>query len=151
MAKKTKNLKYYEAVGRRKEAVAQVRLYVPGKEKKVNVGKMEVGVGECVVNGKPVQTLFASAHEMEQYLFPLKLVGSENRFAISIKVRGGGKVGQLAAIIHGIASALVKVDDSTYKQLLKKQGLLKRDARTRQRRMVGMGGKSRRKKQSPKR
>ncbi len=151
MAKKTKNLKYYEAVGRRKEAVAQVRLYVPGKEKKVNIGKTEVAVGEFVVNGKPIQALFGSPYEKEQYLFPLKLVGSEGRFAISIKVAGGGKTGQLAAIIHGVSLALVKVDDVTYKPLLKKQGFLKRDARTRQRRMVGMGGKSRRKKQSPKR
>jgi len=151
MVKKTKNVQYFEAVGRRKEAVAQVRLYLPGKEKKVIVGGKEIKTGEFMVNGKPISTFFASDADRERYLSPLRIAKSEDRFAVSIKVTGGGKSGQLGAVIMGIARALVIVDAGANKSTLKKQGFLRRDARTRQRRKVGMGGKSRRKKQSPKR
>jgi len=151
MAKKIKNVQYFEAVGRRKEAVAQVRLYLPGKEKKVIVGGKEIKTGEIVVNGKPINAFFTSEVDRQRYLSPLRIAKSEDRFAVSIKVAGGGKSGQLEAVIMGIARALVIVDTGVNKSILKKQGFLRRDARTRQRRKVGMGGKSRRKKQSPKR
>lgn len=66
-------------------------------------------------------------------------------------VQGGGKKGQLGAIIHGLARAIEKTDKETLRPILKKAGLLTRDSRTRERRKVGTGGKARRVKQSPKR
>ncbi len=64
---------------------------------------------------------------------------------------GGGSKGQLGATVHGIARALSKLDTETLRPPLKKAGLLTRDPRKRERRKVGMGGKARRKRQSPKR
>ncbi|EKD80605.1 MAG: 30S ribosomal protein S9 [uncultured bacterium] len=64
---------------------------------------------------------------------------------------GSGKAGQLDAVVHGIARALSLLDREAYRGILKSAGLLTRDARAKQRRMIGTGGKSRRKKQSPKR
>ena len=66
-------------------------------------------------------------------------------------MEGGGKQGQLRAVVHGMARAFSKFDTEKFRKLLKDGGLLTRDSRKRQRRMVGMGGKSRRAKQSPKR
>jgi len=150
MAKKTKDLKYYEAVGRRKEAVAIVRFYIPGKEGVVSVGNLKIKKGEIFVNGKPIESIYNTKEEQIIYQKPLKLTESENRFAISIKVNGGGKRGQLFAITLGLARALVLVDES-YKPILRKEGLLTVDARVKERRKVGTGGKARREKQSPKR
>lgn len=156
MVRKTKNLKYYEAIGRRKESVACVRLYIVGKDKIANVGNkdqpgIKIKAGEIYVNQKPIVNLFPADFEKNRYLTPLKLTNNEERFAVSILVAGGGRNGQLEAIIHGLARALVKVDPDAYRLVLKKHGLLTRDPRARQRRKVGTGGKSRRLKQSPKR
>jgi len=68
-----------------------------------------------------------------------------------VKVAGGGNSGQLDAMIQGIARALSAIDTGKFRPILKTSGLLTRDARIRQRRMVGTGGKARRAKQSPKR
>jgi len=68
-----------------------------------------------------------------------------------VKVVGGGPNGQLEAIIHGIARALSSFDREKYRAVLKKAGFLTRDPRERERRKAGMGGKARRKRQSPKR
>jgi len=141
MAKKTKNLKYYEGVGRRKQAVARVRLYIKSHQKIKN--------GEIHINNKPFEQVYSS-YQREFALLPLKLTNNENRFAISIRTSGGGKNGQLEAIVHGIARSLSKVDES-YHSILKKNGLLTRDPRKKERRKVGTGGKARRAKQSPKR
>ena len=75
----------------------------------------------------------------------------ENKFAITVIVRGGGKFGQLDAMVLGIARALNQLDRDKFRPALKKQGFLTRDSITRERRIVGMGGKARRRKQSPKR
>ena len=83
-------------------------------------------------------------------MVPLKITNNVGKYTITIKVEGGGFTGQLSASIHAMARALSTVDDKN-KQILKKAGLLTRDARVRERRKVGMGGKSRRKRQSPKR
>ena len=79
-----------------------------------------------------------------------KIIDNKNRFAISIKTSGGGKNGQLEAIVHGISRSLSKVDEN-YRSALKKNGFLTRDPRKKERRKVGTGGKARRAKQSPKR
>jgi small subunit ribosomal protein S9 len=151
MVKKTKDLKYYEAVGRRKEAVARVRLYIAGKDKTVTVDGNKIKAGEVFINRKSANLLFPAILEKNIYLQPLKLTQNENRFAVTILLAGGGRAGQLDAIVLGLARALEKVDKETYRPVLKKQGLFTRDSRTRERRKVGTGGKARRAKQSPKR
>lgn len=151
MAKKTKSLQYYEAVGRRKESVARVRLYILGKDKTVSVNGIKGKGGEFIVNKKPIDILFGSSYEKKLYKMPLILTNTEDRFFVSVLVRGGGRTGQLEALIHGLAQALDKVDKDTYHPILKERGLFTRDSRTRERRKVGTGGKARRAKQSPKR
>ncbi len=126
---------YASAIGRRKRSVASVRL-IPGK-------------GEVVVNGKPASVYFPGLQAQTRYETPFKLL-SLTKYAAEVKVLGGGKSGQLDATVLGLARALsaLKAD---HKIVLHTAHLLTRDSRERQRRMVGMGGKSRRKKQSPKR
>jgi len=151
MVKKTKNIQYYEATGRRREAVARVRLYIAGKDKMITLYGNKVKQGEMLVNKQPIHVVFPMMYEKATYLKPLKLTSSEDRFVISIITHGGGRTGQLEAIVHGLSRALEKVDTETNRPILKKELLLRRDPRTRERRMVGTGGKARRAKQSPKR
>jgi small subunit ribosomal protein S9 len=151
MPKKTKNVKYFEAVGRRKKAVARVRLYLVNKEKVATVSDVKIKQGEIIVNKKPINQYFSTEVERSIYLLPLKITDNEDRFAISIIVRGGGENGQLEAVAHGLARAIEKVDKQAYRLILKKAGLLSRDPRKRERRKAGTGGKARRIKQSPKR
>ena len=131
-----KKQNYIQAVGRRKSAVARVRLFK--------------GKGESMVNLQPVDAYFPGLVMKDIWTRPFKLVDANSKYYATVKVEGGGKKGQLDAVVHAIARALAK-ENEEYKKPLKTAGLLTRDARTRQRRMVGMGGKSRRKKQSPKR
>ena len=151
MVKKVKNILYYEAVGRRREAVSRVRLYIVGKDNTVTIDGLKVKKGEIIVNKKPIEQVFSSLQEKIQYLNPFKITQSEERFAVSALVKGGGKNGQLGALIHAIARALEKTDKETMRPILKKSKLLTRDSRIRERRKVGTGGKARRVKQSPKR
>src|SRR3989338_6214183 len=108
MPKKTANLKYYEAVGRRKEATARVRLYIVGKNNSVSIDKVKKKAGEIFVNKKPISFVFPTPTEKNRYLLPLKLTQNENRFVILILVKGGGLSGQLDAITHGLARAVEK-------------------------------------------
>lgn len=151
MVKKNLKVTYYEAIGRRKSSVSRVRLYLVEKGKQAQIASEKLSAGQMSVNGKPIQELFPSKSDKVKYLKPLELTGNQDRFAISVKVYGGGKSGQLEAITHGLARALEKVDSNTYKKLLKEHMLLTRDPRSKERRKVGTGGKARRKKQSPKR
>lgn len=132
----TKN--FFQATGRRKEAVARVRLYLKGS-------------GEIIVNDLPAEKYFPGlvADQLLKQIF--KSTGTENRFNVNVKVSGSGKMGQLIAVLHGIARALMLVDSEKYKLILRRNGYLTRDPRTRERRKVGKGGKARRQKQSPKR
>jgi small subunit ribosomal protein S9 len=138
---------YFIAIGRRKSSTAEVRLY---KKDATVWGGTVVKVGEFFVNNKPAVEYFGKNFE-KAYKEPLQATGSENKFALSAKVSGGGKMGQLAAIVLAVARALDKVDKEKFHAILKKKGMFTRDPRVRERRKVGMGGKSRRKKQSPKR
>lgn len=135
------------AIGRRKASTAQVRLYK--KDATVWKGTV-VKKGDFYVNNKPAFIYFGKSFE-KICREPLRITGSENRFAVCIKVSGGGKIGQLGACVLAIARALGKYDREKFHTILKKQGMLTRDPRVRERRKVGMGGKSRRRKQSPKR
>lgn len=148
MAPKEKKQSYYEAVGRRRSAVARVRLYIDaGKKTAVN---NKAKKGEIFVNDKPIDEYFPISTFKEQYVLPLELTDNVDRFTISVLTKGGGVHGQMEAIKLGIARALELVDEDN-RNLLKPYGLLSRDARVRERRKPGKGGKARRKKSSPKR
>lgn len=134
---------YYEAVGRRKVASARVRLYV------VADGASEKGT--ILVNNRPVEKYFPGEIYKKLYLEPFRTTNTVGRFAVTIQTRGGGLHGQLEATIHGISRALEKVDKEKFRPILKKRGFLKRDPRAKQRRKAGFAGKSRARKQSPKR
>lgn len=151
MAKTKKDIQYYEAVGRRREAVSRVRLYiVSDKEKQVTVNKSKIKQGDISINNRSFEDYFPLLSDRNKIIEPLQVTGSEDRFAVSVQTKGGGKKGQVDAIILGIARSLCLADDS-FREKLKPEGFLTRDSRVRERRKVGTGGKARRKKQSPKR
>lgn len=147
---KKNTIKYYESIGRRKSSIARVRLYIVGAQKEVMVKALKIKQGEMYANEKPINEYFRGEVSKIFYTYPFRLVDSENRFAVSIQVSGGGQIGQLSAVVLGLSRCLEKVNEE-YRPLLKKEGLLTRDARIKERRKVGTGGKARRKKQSPKR
>ena len=137
MKKSTAKKDYIYAVGSRKTATARVRLYL----KK----------GDKLVNGKAVGQYFPGEVSQKYYLLPLTLTKTDEKFSFSAKIEGSGKHAQLEALIHGLSRALVLHDSEAYRPILKQHGFLTRDARKRERRKVGTGGKARRQKQSPKR
>lgn len=135
------------ALGRRKSSTAKARFYK--KDATVWEG-LVVKKGEVVVNSKPALEYFGESFE-KVYREPMQITNTDGKFAISIKVSGGGKAGQLQAAILALARGLDKIDREKFHTILKRKGMLTRDPRVRERRKVGMGGKSRRRKQSPKR
>ncbi|MFH1186779.1 MAG: 30S ribosomal protein S9 [Candidatus Levyibacteriota bacterium] len=137
------------AVGRRRTSVARIRVYASIKVDLVVAGE-KAKKGDIFVNNKKIEDYFSGAVFLAIYSEPLKATNTLGKYVITIRVVGGGPKGQLDAVVHGISRALSLIDDKN-RQILKKKGLLTRDPRARQRRNVGMGGKSRRKKQSPKR
>jgi small subunit ribosomal protein S9 len=137
------------ANGKRKEAVARIRLYKDLKEP-LMVGETLVKKGEIFVNGGLIEKYFSGIVNKAHYEEPFKITNTLGSYTITAKVDGGGNKSQMEAFIHGISRALASFDEKS-KGILKKKGFLTRDARVRQRRKVGMGGKSRRKRQSPKR
>lgn len=141
---------FVHAVGRRREAVARIRLYHEPKEP-VIWGEEKIEKGQIFVNGKPIALYFAGSVTKAAYEEPLRATNMLEKSIVTIIVAGGGKNGQLDAVIHGISRALSKLDTEKHRKTLKKKGFLTRDPRTRERRKVGMGGKARRKRQSPKR
>lgn len=116
---------YIYAVGRRKEARAQVRLYE--------------GKGNIVVNDKKIEEYFPTLEFQQDIFFPLEIVGEKDKCDVFIKARGGGKKGQVEAIRHGIARAL-KIKNEDYRIPLKKENLLKRDPRMKERKKYGLKG-----------
>ncbi len=134
---KAKKVDYLYAVGRRKESEARVRLFH--------------GKTENTVNGKPAEKYFESEASHKKLARPFGVTETSDKYYYTARIVGGGKEGQLEALILGLSRALLKVSPEKNKIALRKLSLLTRDARTRQRRMVGTGGKARRKKQSPKR
>jgi small subunit ribosomal protein S9 len=140
---------YFFAVGRRRSAVARVRLYDAVPEGTMWESNAVVK-GEMLVNAKPVSAYFASEVMRYEYSEPLRVVNAQNKYAITVRVVGGGPAGQLDATVAGISNALAKLDPE-YRKILKQKGFLTRDSRIRERRKVGTGGKARRAKQSPKR
>jgi len=142
---------YVFAVGRRKSSVARVRLHQQVKADLV-WGDISIKKGDIFVNKKPIAEYFSGEVSRRLYTEPLRITNAhQQNYAFTIKIAGGGPSGQLQAVIAGISNALAKLDEEKYRPTLKKKGFLTRDSRIRERRVVGMGGKSRRKKQSPKR
>ena len=116
------------------------------------MGEKPVKKGDMFVNAKPIAEYFSGDISRRLYTEPLRLTNvSQQNYTFTIKVVGGGLSGQLQATVAGISNALIKLDSDKHRAILKKNGFLTRDSRIRERRTVGMGGKSRAKKQSPKR
>jgi len=109
--------------GRRKTAVARVYIR-PGK-------------GDITVNGKPVDVFFSRETGRMIVRQPLQLTNTLTTFDITINVDGGGESGQAGAVRHGITRALIQ-HDATLKPVLKKAGLVTRDAREVERKKVGL-------------
>ena len=114
---------YFYGTGRRKTAVAQVRL-LPGN-------------GDIIINGVPYEELFPRVEHRRAMLQPLLVTGSLDKYNAVVKVAGGGISGQSGAISHGIARALVRADDSL-KPVLRQRGLLTRDSRAKERKKAGL-------------
>lgn len=114
---------YFYATGRRKNAVARVRLFP--------------GAGAIVINGEPYEKLITQERLRKAIMEPMVVTDSQERFSISVKVSGGGNVGQAGAIRHGIARALV-VADGNLRPLLRSYGLLTRDPRVKERKKYGL-------------
>lgn len=114
---------YAAGVGRRKTSVARVRL-VPG-------------TGEMVVNGQPIDTYFGGTIWTAQAEEPFHAVNQVGRYNTDVKVVGGGLSGQAGAIRHGVARALVASDEDL-RPVLRKAGLLTRDARMKERKKYGL-------------
>jgi len=114
---------YVWGTGKRKCAIAQVRLF-PGE-------------GEIIVNEKPYQQAFPRVEHRRIIEHPLLATNTMGKFRVTVKVKGGGLSGQAGAIRHGIARALAK-ENELFKPLLRKEGLLTRDARIKERKKYGL-------------
>ena len=115
--------RFIPAIGRRKTATAQVRLY-------------KKGAGVIIVNGMKASKYFAKdlVVIMKE---PLKMVGVDKEYDFSILVKGGGKSGQAEAVRHGFARVLLKTNEEL-KQSLNAKGWLTRDARKKERKKPGL-------------
>lgn len=116
---------YFWATGRRKEAVAQVRL--------------SPGEGKITINAMPSEQYFIPDTQQIIVKQPLNVTDTLNKVDLMIRVRGGGKSGQAGAIRHGIARALMAFNES-FRPLLKKAGYLTRDPRMKERKKYGQPG-----------
>jgi small subunit ribosomal protein S9 len=114
---------YFYGTGRRKTAVARV--------------KLTAGNGAIIVDGLPLEERFPSAEHQRVITLPFLTTESTGKYNAVIKVLGGGITGQSGAISHGISRALVQADER-FKPLLRAQGLLTRDARAKERKKPGL-------------
>ena len=114
---------YVYGTGRRKTAVARVRL-LPGD-------------GGIVVNGKPAAEYFGGAAREGILVQPFRVTETEGRYAASVLVAGGGVSGQIGAIRHGIARALLSAHPDA-RRSLREAGLLTRDPRAKERKKYGL-------------
>jgi small subunit ribosomal protein S9 len=115
---------YYYGTGRRKTAVARVRVFPNGN-------------GRIVVNGRPADQYFGRELYVANIRSPFRLLELPSTFDITVKVVGGGVTGQSEAIRHGVARALVRADEG-YKPALRRAGFLTRDPRMKERKKYGL-------------
>ncbi len=121
----TSNKSYYYGTGRRKTSVARVRIYP--------------GTGQIVVNNRSPEQHFGGRATYERVVTaPFRVTETLGRWNVMVKVSGGGTTGQAGAVSHGIARALCVADVDAYRPVLKKAGLLTRDARVKERKKVGL-------------
>jgi small subunit ribosomal protein S9 len=114
---------YSHGTGRRKEAVAQVKL-VPGS-------------GAIIINGIPYDQRFTRTEHRQTIMKPLVVTETGGRYDAMVKVAGGGVAGQCGAIAHGIARALLQ-ENEKFRLLLRQDGLLTRDSRAKERKKPGL-------------
>jgi len=114
---------YFQKTGRRKSAIAQVRL-LPGG-------------GAIIINGTHYEELFPRQTHRQTIVRPLVLTETLGKYSVMVKVAGGGVTGQSGAISHGIARSLVEADESL-KPVLRHNGLLTRDSRVKERKKPGL-------------
>ncbi len=122
-AKSSKKKIQFWGTGRRKKAIARVRL-LPG-------------AGSISINGRTMDDYFGLDTLKFIVNQPLELVGANGKFDVFVNVRGGGFTGQAGAIRHGIARALCEAEP-TYRPALKKAGFLTRDPRMKERKKYGL-------------
>ncbi len=115
---------YFYATGRRKKSVARVRVYE--------------GSGSIIINGRDIDDYFGLETLKLIVRQPMQLTGTLGKFDIVANVVGGGMSGQAGAVRHGLSRALVKINETDYKALLKKGGLLTRDPRMKERKKYGL-------------
>jgi small subunit ribosomal protein S9 len=115
---------YYEAIGRRKESTARVRV--------------ASGTGTFTVNEKEAATYFPRIGDLQDVLRAFSAVGQDaNKYDVTVKVNGGGATGQTEAVRLGLARALVLLNGD-WTSALRKNGLLTRDARVKERKKPGL-------------
>ena len=124
MAKATKKKIQYWGTGRRKTAVARVRL-------------LPNGTGAIIINGKSIDDYCSNEIDKQVIRQPLTLTETVSSYDIMVNVCGGGYTGQAGAIRHGIARALI-VADANLRPALKKAGYLTRDPRMKERKKYGL-------------
>ncbi|HEX8940491.1 MAG TPA: 30S ribosomal protein S9 [Candidatus Limnocylindrales bacterium] len=115
---------FFYGTGRRKTAIARVRL-IPGS-------------GEIVVNDRTLEQHFGNAINVADLRMPFRVTGTEGHYNAQVKVEGGGVTGQAGAIRHGIARALLQIDPETNRLPLRQAGLLSRDPRMKERKKYGL-------------
>lgn len=115
--------RYFYGTGRRKSAVARVRLYTDG--------------GPIIVNGSPMEKVFPWDSWQRLILEPFRVLDDRDGFRVVAKVTGGGVVSQAGALRHGISRALVE-SDPNLRVPLKRAGLLSRDSREKERKKYGL-------------
>lgn len=130
--KKTDDKRYYETVGRRKRAIARVRLFTSDPSKSVKEGNL-------LINNKPYKEYFPTLPLQKAIENPFIRLKSLSRFRATVKVRGGGPKGQAEAVQHGLSRALVLFDEN-FRKKLKKSGYLTRDPRKKERKKFGLKG-----------
>ena len=113
----------YYGTGRRKNAVARVRL-VPG-------------TGKVTVNGREAMDYFGRQALIDDFMAPFKVTDTEGHFDVIARLNGGGISGQAGALRHGISRALLLVNPE-YRAILKKAGFLTRDPRMKERKKYGL-------------
>lgn len=123
MAKVTKKKIGYDATGRRKKAIARVRLVE--------------GSGQITINQRPMDEYFDLGTLKLIVRQPLVLLGQESNYDVKVNVTGGGFTGQAGAIRHGISRALVIAKEEN-KEALKAAGFLTRDPRSKERKKYGL-------------
>ncbi len=116
--------RYFEAVGRRKTAIARVRLYTKGEK-------------AFLINGEPYDVYFKTLELQKTARAALEEMICLDKFRISVFVKGGGLSSQAEAVRHGITRALVCLN-ADFRKRLKKAGFLKRDSRMRERKKFGL-------------